>query len=239
MDLSPDLIVTDGKVVTVDPANSIAEAVATKGECIVAVGCASEISALAGPDTRIVDAGGRAVIPGLFDGHAHMDREGLKGVFPSLEGCTSVGDVLERIRALAADASPGDWIVTMPVGDPPYYWNVPGCLEEGRFPSRQELDEAAPDNPVYIRPIWGFWRHQLPLESVANTQAVELAEISKNTEPATSSIEFEKDSEGELTGLIREMHFMPVAELGYFHMAPRFTGNAGGCLLYTSPSPRD
>ena len=151
MDLSPDLIVTDGKVVTVDPVNSIAEAVATKGECIVAVGGANEISALAGPDTRIVDAGGRAVIPGLFDGHAHMDREGLKGVFPSLEGCTSVGDVLERIRALAADAAPGDWIVTMPVGDPPYYWNVPGCLEEGRFPSRQELDEAAPDNPVYIR----------------------------------------------------------------------------------------
>ncbi len=225
MDLSPDLIVTDGKVITVDPANSIAEAVATKGERIVAVGCASEISALAGPDTRIVDAGGRAVIPGLFDGHAHMDREGLKGVFPSLEGCTSVGDVLERIRALAADAAPGDWIVTMPVGDPPYYWNVPGCLEEGRFPSRQELDEAAPDNPVYIRPIWGFWRHQLPLESVANTQALELAEISKNTEPATSSIEFEKDSEGELTGLVREMHFMPVAELGYFHMAPRFTAD--------------
>ena len=225
MDLSPDLIVTDGKVITVDPANSIAEAVATKGERIVAVGCASEVSALAGPDTRIVDAGGRAVIPGLFDGHAHMDREGLKGVFPSLEGCTSVGDVLERIRALAADAAPGDWIVTMPVGDPPYYWNVPGCLEEGRFPSRQELDEAAPDNPVYIRPIWGFWRHQLPLESVANTQALELAEISKNTEPATSSIEFEKDSEGELTGLVREMHFMPVAELGYFHMAPRFTAD--------------
>ena len=222
-DFHPDLIVTNGKVATVDPSNSIAEAVATKGERIVAVGGAAEVSALAGPETRVVDASGRTVIPGLMDGHAHMDREGLKDVFPSLEGCKSVSDILERVRKLAANTAPGEWIVTMPVGDPPYYWNVPGCLNENRFPTRQELDDAAPDNPVYIRPIWGFWRHQLPLESVANTQALDLAGISKNTDPATSTIEFEKDSFGELTGLIREQHFMPVAELGYFHIAPRFT----------------
>ena len=103
-----------------------------------------------------------------------------------------------------------------------YYWNVPRCLNENRFPTQQELDDAAPDNPVYIRPIWGFWRHQLPLESVANTQALTLLAF-QNTDPATSTIEFEKDSLGELTGLIREQHFMPVAELGYFHSAPRFT----------------
>lgn len=218
-----DLIVTNAKVATVDASNSIAEAVAITGDKITAVGKAGEIAALAGPDTRIIDAGGRAVIPGLMDGHAHMDREGLKGVFPSLEGCKSIADVLSRIRALAAKAAPGEWIVTMPVGDPPYYWNVPGCLAENRFPNRHELDEAAPDNPVYIRPIWGFWRHQLPLESVANTAALLLAGISKNTAPATDTIEFEKDSSGELTGLIRENTFMPVAELGYFHMAPRFT----------------
>ena len=218
-----DLIVTNARIATVDASDSIAEAVAMTGEKIAAVGTAAEISALATPDTRIIDAGGRAVIPGLIDGHAHMDREGLKDVFPSLEGCRSVEDVLTRIRALAAEADPGDWIVTMPVGDPPYYWNVPGCLAENRFPTRRELDEAAPDNPVYIRPIWGFWRHQMPLESVANTAALDLAGISKNTTPATASMEFEKDSAGELTGLIREQTFMPIAELGYFHMAPRFT----------------
>lgn len=222
-DLAADLIVTNGKVLTVDGSNRIAEAVASKGEHILAVGATGDVSALAGPDTVTIDAGGRAVIPGMVDGHAHMDREGLKGVFPSLEGCRSVQDVLDRIAALAAKSAPGEWIVTMPVGDPPYYWNVPGCLKEGRFPTRQELDSAAPNNPVYIRPIWGFWRHQLPLESVANTAALELAGISKNTPPATETLEFEKDGAGELTGLIREMTFMPVAELGYFHMAPRFT----------------
>lgn len=222
-DFYPDIIVTNAKVVTINPSNRITEAVASKGEHIMAVGGIAEISNLAGPNTRIVDAAGRTVIPGLMDGHAHMDREGLKDVFPSLEGCRSVDDILNRISTIAANTKSGEWIVTMPVGDPPYYWNVPGCLAENRFPTRQELDDAAPNNPVYIRPIWGYWRHQLPLESAANTEALELAGISKHTDPATSTIEFEKDATGELTGLIREQHFMPVAELGYFQMAPRFT----------------
>ena len=222
-DFYPDLIVTNAKVVTINPSNRIAEAVASKGEYIMAVGGTAEVSNLAGPNTRTIDAAGRTVIPGLMDGHAHMDREGLKDVFPSLEGCRSVDDILNRISTIAGNTKSGDWIVTMPVGDPPYYWNVPGCLAENRFPTRQELDDAAPNNPVYIRPIWGYWRHQLPLESVANTEALELAGISKDIDPATSTIEFEKDGTGELTGLIREQHFMPVAELGYFQMAPRFT----------------
>jgi predicted amidohydrolase YtcJ len=224
-DLHADLIVINGKIVTVDGSNRIAEALACRGERIVAVGSAANVGALAGPETRTIDAGGRAVIPGLFDGHAHMDREGLKDVFPSLEGCASVRDVLDRIEALGKDAAPGEWIVTMPVGDPPYYWNVPGCLKEGRFPTRHELDEAAPDNPVYIRPIWGFWRHQIPLESVANSRALELAGITKDTQPPTDTVVFEKDDGGELTGLIREKTFMPVAELGYFKAAPRFTAD--------------
>ena len=173
-DFYPDLIVTNAKVVTINPSNRIAEAVASKGEYIMAVGGTAEISNLAGPNTRTIDAAGRTVIPGLMDGHAHMDREGLKDVFPSLEGCRSVDDILNRISTIAGNTKSGEWIVTMPVGDPPYYWNVPGCLAENRFPTRQELDDAAPNNPVYIRPIWGYWRHQLPLESVANTEALNL-----------------------------------------------------------------
>lgn len=217
------LVIVNARVITVDPAGSVAEAVACRGEEILAVGSGREILGLADADTVTIDAGGRAVVPGLVDGHAHMDREGLKGVFPSLEGCRSVADVLGRVRALAERAAPGEWIVTMPVGDPPHYWNVPGCLEEGRFPTRWELDEAAPDNPVYIRAIWGFWRHELPLVSIANTRALDLAGIGRGSEPATPTIVFERDGAGELTGVIRETAFMPVAELGYFHMAPGFT----------------
>ena len=221
-----DLIVTRGRVLTVDPAFRVAEAVAVRGERIAAVGKAGEIEALAGPDTRVIDAGGRTVVPGLIDGHAHLDREGLKGVFPSLAGARSIDDVLERVAALAAAAEPGAWIVTMPIGDPPYYWDVPRNLAEGRFPTRWELDRAAPDNPVYVRPIWGFWRHVLPLTSVANSRALEAAGIGPATADPAETVTFERDPvTGAPNGIIHERTFMPVVELSHFHMAPRFTAD--------------
>ncbi len=219
-----DLVVTRGKVITADPKNRIAEAVAVSGERISAVGGAAEIETLTGPATRRIDAGGRAVTPGLIDGHAHLDREGLKPVFPSLAGCRSIDDVLARIRALAAEAEPGEWIVTMPIGEPPYYWDVPNNLAEGRFPTRRELDGAAPDNPVYIRPIWGFWRHILPLTSIANSAALDAAGIGRDTPDPSASIEIERDpGTGEPNGIIHEHTYMPVIELSHFSRAPRFT----------------
>ena len=219
-----DLVVTRGKVITVDPKNSIAEAVAVTGERIAAVGGGAEIEALIGPGTRRIDAGGRAIAPGLIDGHAHLDREGLKPVFPSLAGCRSIDDVLARIAALVADAGPGEWIVTMPIGEPPYYWDVPANLAEGRFPTRRELDSVSPDNPVYIRPIWGFWRHILPLTSVANSAALAAAGIGRDTPNPSASIEIERDpGTGEPNGIIHEHTYMPVMELSHFNRAPRFT----------------
>jgi predicted amidohydrolase YtcJ len=218
-----DLIVTRGKVVTVDRRFAVAEAVAVKGERIIAVGGAAEVEALQGPATRVVDAKGRAVIPGLIDGHAHLDREGLKSVFPTLSGCRSIADVQARIRELARKARPGEWIVTMPIGDPPYYFDVPKNLKENRFPTRWELDEAAPDNPVYIRPIWGFWRHIMPLTSVANSRALDLAGIGRTIESPSPTIAFERDAKGEINGVIHEMAYMPIVELAYFGAAPRFT----------------
>ena len=217
----PGLAIVNAAIITIDPSDTIAEVVLCEGERIAAVGSRQAIEIP--PGTPVIDAGGKAVIPGLIDGHAHLDREGLKDIFPTLEGCLCIRDVLERIERIAADKSPSEWIVTMPVGDPPYYWNVPGCLAENRFPTRSELDEVAPDNPVYIRPIWGYWRHQLPLESVANSAALELAGIGHNSLPDSPTISFERDASGELTGLIRETTYMPVAELRYFHMAPGFS----------------
>ena len=217
----PGLAVTNARIITVDPSDTIAEVVVCDGDRIAAVGThrAVEIP----PGIPVIDARGKAVIPGLIDGHAHLDREGLKDIFPSLEGCRCVRDVLDRIERIAAGKSPSEWIVTMPVGDPPYYWNVPGCLAENRFPTRFELDEVAPDNPVYVRPIWGYWRHQLPLESVVNSVALELAGIGRDSIPDSPTISFERDASGELSGLIRETTYMPVAELRYFHMAPGFS----------------
>ena len=218
---APDRLIRNARVLTCDGDFSIHDAIAVTGETIAAVGPA-EILAAAHPEAQIIDAGGRAVIPGMIDGHAHLDREGLKSVCPSLSGCRSIDDILQRIEALVAEAEPGDWIVTMPIGEPPYYFGVPDNLAEKRFPTRHDLDAVSPRNPVYIRPIWGYWRHQLPITSVANTLALASAGLDGAPGDLADTIKFETDAAGDLTGVIHEHSFMPIVELAYFRNMPRF-----------------
>ena len=222
-DLGADLILRNARVITVDEDFTVAGAIAIQGERILAVGADADMDALAGAATRVIDVGGKAVVPGLIDGHAHMDREGLKDVYPSLAGARSIGDVLARIEALAAAAVPGAWIVTMPVGDPPYYWDVPDILAEKRFPNRWDLDTVAPDNPVYIRSIWGFWRHTLPLVSIANSRALDAAGITRATPDPCATVKIERDGAGEPTGVFVENTYMPIVELTLMRASGGFT----------------
>ena len=179
---------------------------------------------MAGADTRRIAGRGRCVMPGLIDGHAHMDREGLKEALPTLSGCRSVADVLARVEALVATTPAGEWIVTMPVGEPPFYEGVPDNLAEGRFPDRHELDRVAPNHPVYIRAIWGHWRNTLPLVSVANSEALRRASIDRDTLPPVASIQIEKDlRSGEPTGRLYEFTFKPLVEKTLMACIPRFT----------------
>ncbi|MEM9356110.1 MAG: amidohydrolase [Pseudomonadota bacterium] len=221
---SADLIVTGGKVVTLDAAETMAQAVAVQDGKILKVGSDAEVQATAGAETVRLSADGKLVVPGLIDGHAHMDREGLKDVLPSLSGCRSIADILDRIRELAKVTPPGEWIVTMPVGEPPFYEGVPQNLNEGRFPNRWELDQVAPDHPVYIRPIWGHWRNTLPLISVANSRALEIAGITRETMPPVPSIQIGKDlSTGEPSGIFYEFIYKPVVEKTLMSCIPQFT----------------
>lgn len=221
---SEDLVLHNGRVITVDDRFRIAQGLVARNGRIAAVGSSAEMLALADQGARVIDLKGRAVVPGLIDGHAHMDREGLKDVFPSLAGCRSIDDVLQRIADLARGRRPGEWIVTMPIGDPPYYWDVPKNLKEGRLPTRWELDRAAPDNPVYIRPIWGFWRHTMPLVSVANSRALELAGITRDTVPPLGLVQIDRDfATGEPNGIFLEWTMMPFVELTILKMMPGFT----------------
>jgi predicted amidohydrolase YtcJ len=221
---TPDLIIHGGKVATLDPNDTMAEAIAVGGERLLAIGGDAEILSLAGPNSRRIDARGRLVTPGLIDGHAHMDREGLKEALPSLAGCRSIDDVLQRIAELARDTPKGEWIVTMPIGEPPFYEGVPSVLEENRFPNRHDLDRVAPDHPVYIRAIWGHWRNALPLVSIANTKALEIAGITRNTQPPSPHIQIEKDlSTGDPTGCLYEFVYKPLVEKTLMACIPRFT----------------
>jgi predicted amidohydrolase YtcJ len=217
-----DLILKNGKVITLNASFTIAQAIAIAGDRIVAVGPDAAMAAHTAPGTRVIDLKGKVVIPGLVDGHAHMDREGLKGVYPSLAGARSIRDIQDRIAKLARKARPGDWVVTMPIGDPPFYWDVPESLAEKRWPTRQELDSAAPNHPVFIRPIWGFWRHTLPLVSCANTEALRRAGITRDTVSPVEAVKIEKDSNGDPTGAIMEFDYQPLAELTWFRQAGGF-----------------
>ena len=218
------LLLSGGKILTLDAQGTVAEAIAVSGDRILAVGDTAAAAAAAGPDAARIDLAGRTAIPGLIDGHAHMDREGLKLQLPSLAGATCIDDILERIAALVRDAEPGEWIVTMPIGDPPFYTGVPGNLHEGRVPNRHELDRVAPDNPVYIRAIWGHWRNTLPLVSIANTKTLEIAGITRDTIPPAATIQIDKDhATGEPTGVLHEFNYKPLVEHTLMSVIPRFT----------------
>ena len=218
-----DQIIENGKIATLAPGDKMAEAIAITEDKILAVGSTSEVDVLSDENTTRIDAGGRLVTPGLIDAHAHMDREGLKEIPPSLSGCTSIDDILQRIEVLAGETPKGEWIVTMPIGEPPFYFGVPENLKENKFPNRHDLDRVAPDHPVYIRAIWGHWRNTLPLVSIANTKALEVAGIDRNTMPPAPSIQIERDlSTGDPSGVLYEFTYKPLVEKTLMKCIPQF-----------------
>ena len=173
----PDTIFINGKIVTVDSRFRIEEALAISGGVFSAVGTSQEISHLVGPATVVIDLQGKTVVPGFIDAHAHMDREGLKFVLPSMDGVRSIEDILEIIEEEVRDKKPGEWIVTMPIGDYPYFADGPDLLEQQRYPTRWDLDRVSPDNPVYIKGIWYYWSGKSPIVSIANSYALRLAGV--------------------------------------------------------------
>ena len=196
-------------------------ALAIAGGRVVAAGGRAEVRRWRDRRTRIVDLRGATVVPGLVDSHAHLDREGLKSIYPSLARCRSIADIQAVIRRAAAGRKPGEWIVTMPVGAPPFYQDVPAVLAEKRWPTREDLDRAAPEHPVYVRGIWGYWNRP-PVHSIASSRALALAGVTRNT-IAPKGVEIIKDAAGEPTGVFVEQTYIPVVELSLMAVAPRFT----------------
>jgi predicted amidohydrolase YtcJ len=218
-----DLVLERGTVVTLDARSAVAEAVAVRGGRIAAVGTSAEIGGLASAATRRIDLAGRTVVPGFFDAHPHVDREGLKarGGIP-IAGLGTVGEIVDVVRRAAAGTKPGEWIVLMPMGRPPHdYVSRPEDLRDGRFPNRHDLDAAAPDHPVYIRAVWGWWSRR-PFPSIANSRALAIAGVTRDT-PAPYGVEILRDPRGEPTGVFLERNFVPILEYTLFRALPRFT----------------
>jgi predicted amidohydrolase YtcJ len=142
---SADSILLNGRILTLDERSSVVEAIAISGGMIAATGPTAEISKQAGAGTRIIDLGGRTVIPGLIDSHIHAIRAGLKfATEVSWIGATSIADAMDRIRQAALYVKPGGWIV---VGGG---W-TPAQFAEGRRPNQDDITGAAPGHPVYIQ----------------------------------------------------------------------------------------
>src|SRR6266511_1912898 len=141
---APDLILSNGKIITVDDTFSIAQAVAVRGDRIVAVGSNADINKLAGPNTRRVDLHGKSVVPGMIDNHAHFQEEGeYWTVETRLDGVDSRKQALEKLAAAAK--GPGQWVFTL--GG----WSPDQFTDNKKPFTRDELDQVLPNNPVLLQ----------------------------------------------------------------------------------------
>ena len=185
---APDLVLINGKVLTLDDRSTVTEAVAVRDGKILATGTSASIKLLAGDRTRVLDVHGKTVIPGLIDTHAHFKAAGLADYVVNMSRAKTVAEALEAIKVFAAKKKPGEWIVGGA-------WHPPSQLAEKRYLTRQEIDSVAPDNPVYLRTVGHF--------SMANTMALQKVGIDKTTaNPSGGS--FERDAAGEMTGVLVE-----------------------------------
>jgi hypothetical protein len=141
-----DLVLLNGKIVTVDDRFAIAEALAIKGERILAVGSNVEVEKHKGPFTRVVDLNRRTVIPGLIDNHAHYMRAAeFWHREVRLDGITSHREALDLMKQKAAESKPGEWVVVL--GG----WSEEQFVDDPRGFTRAELDAIAPNNPVALQ----------------------------------------------------------------------------------------
>jgi predicted amidohydrolase YtcJ len=164
---APDLILHNGKILTVDTSFSIASAVAIRGERIIAIGSNEEVRRLSGPETDQIDLAGRTVIPGLIDNHLHYLRGATLTPFETrLEGIVTRAAALAKISARAMElgpgTGPGKWIFVIGGWHEQQFQDKPGGF------TIEELDGAAPFNPVFIQKTYNsFYMNTLARDLVA------------------------------------------------------------------------
>nr|WP_325303905.1 amidohydrolase [uncultured Dysosmobacter sp.] len=192
--LTADTVITNGRVLTVDAQDTVAEAVAIRGKYILDVGSAAEMAAYVDEHTKVIDAGGKTVMPGFIDTHIHAGMYGLLDhgiinvVYPKVH---SIADIQQLIREDAAKKKPGEWIKLNG-----YDHNK---LAEKRHPTKEELDEAAPNHPVQLTRCCAHM-------GVYNTLALKMAGVERADQFAPGEVVLNPD--GTLHGLLKETAHM-------------------------------
>ena len=181
-----DLVFKNGNIYTVNDARPKAEAVAVKGDRIVFVGSNRDVQKYVGAKTRVIDLGGKTMVPGMTDAHHHLSGVGFREMTLNLEGITSLEDFLARVKERVDQKQPGEWVTGR--GWIETFWTPPV------FPTRWDLDKIAPNNPVFLDRADGHG-------AVANSAALKISGVDKNT-PSPFGGEVSKDKSGEPNGMM-------------------------------------
>ena len=184
----PELILLSGVIHTMDPANPQAEAAAIANGRFLAVGTNAEISGYATARTKRMDLGQLPVFPGFIDAHMHVAASGLEHLKSVDTDLPSIAAIKDAIRKRAAETKAGDWVLGFKYDDTK--------MAEGRPINRHDLDEAAPDNPVFIR-------HRGGHTAFVNSAALNKADVNdKTANPAGGA--YEHGADGKLTGRVMD-----------------------------------
>jgi predicted amidohydrolase YtcJ len=184
----PETIYTHASIWTGVPGAPRAEALAVREGKILAVGPAAEVAKLAGPETKTVDLGGRFVVPGLIDTHTHFLTGGFQLASVDLRAATSREDFARRIAEFARTLPAGRWITG---GD----WDHEAW--GGELPRKEWIDEAAGDHPVFVNRLDGHM-------ALANTRALELAGITRDTPDPPGGLIVRDPRSGVPTGVLKD-----------------------------------
>lgn len=191
--ISPDKVLINGKIITMDPDGTIASALAVRDGKIASIGNDSKIRALAKEETEVIDLAGKTVVPGFIDSHCHMvSTGGNRELYIDLSeeaGVGSIADIQDRLMMRAKATPKGEWIYG--------YQEDDSKLEEKRHPTRWELDKASRDHPIVVSTVGGHF-------SIVNSKAFEIAGVDSKTPDPTGG-RFERNPEtDELTGGLHE-----------------------------------
>jgi len=195
-----DLIISGGKIYTMNTAQPEVEAVAVSGTRIVFAGSTSEAMTYKGDNTQLIDLQGKAMTPGLIEGHGHIMGLGYNELNLNLSDIKSYEELVDRVKAAVAKAQPGEWIVGR--GWHQDKWSTkPSKMYKG-FQTHHQLSEISPDNPVFLSHASGH-------AAFANAKAMQIAgvnqlSIEKLTKDLGEGGEIIRDELGNPTGIFNE-----------------------------------